>query len=143
MDITQKIYERLAASSELMALLALNAPFYSRKGTPTKPNSLIPMGMANASTKPPFVIVQDGVVTRPSDHVLQTTFYLRVYNDPAKAFVEINAISNLIVDLLHLYEFSFESVGHVKTFHESTLQAAQDQSLNMNFRELRFRITVL
>lgn len=143
MDITQKIYERLSASSELMALLALNAPFYSRKGTQAKANSLIPVGMANASTKPPFVIVQDGVFTRPSDHVIQTTFYLRVYNDPAKAFVEINAISNLIVQLLHLYEFSFEEVGHVKTFHESTLQAAQDQSLNMNFRELRFRITVL
>lgn len=143
MDVIQKIYDRLTGSSELMAMLASNPPFYSRKGTPAPANSVIPVGMANSSTKPPFLIVQDGVFTRPSDHVVETTFYIRVYNDPAKAFVEINAIAELVVSLIHLYQFQFENVGNVKSFHESTLQSAQDQSLNMNFRELRFRITVL
>lgn len=137
------IYERLIGDDGLKALLPNNSPFYDKKAAPAKKFSIVPAGMGRADMAKPFITIQEGVSTRIGYYLIDESFWIRVYNTKEKSYVDIDEIADTIITLLDRYEFSVDNKVHVRTLYESTLQAATDESLDLNFRELRFRMYLL
>lgn len=139
------IYDLLSGDTTLKTMLASNAPFYNPTGTKTTAESIVPAGKASSTTKTPFITIQGGprVKVDPLGSVYDEFFYIRCYNDIKKSYIEIDNIIERIEALLDDYSFSLADGTNVLTTLENIDIEREDETLNLNFREARFRIRLV
>lgn len=139
------VYDLLIGDATLKALLETNAPFYDTNGTKTTANSIMPAGKATTSTKTPFITIQGGprVKVDPLGFTYDEFFYIRCYNDIRKSYIEIDSVIERIEALLDEHNFSLADGSNVLTTLEDVDIEREDETLNLNFREARFRIRII
>jgi hypothetical protein len=136
------IYDLLTSDSELLSMLASNAPFYSPNGTKSTANSIVPADMVKRELETPFITVQEGNENK-SGHVLSQTFYVRCYNDVSKSYIEINEILDKVREILNNSEMTLTDRRHVKSDFESRMPGLVEEAMELKFKEERFRFEVL
>lgn len=139
----EAIYNQIIGNSDILALLGDSPPFFDEKGEKAKANSIVPAGKATAKTAKPFITIQQGVDDKLGKKLRRSSFYLRVYNDKNKAYVTINQIAEMLILLLDQTYFTIDNYVNVRTVYDSSLAEAEDQGMDLNFRELRFMIYML
>jgi hypothetical protein len=148
----QTIWETLATDPFLVApeedqkvTLAENPPFNNEKGTKSRVNSIIPAGKAGASTKTPFITFMSGprVKVDPLGHIFDEFYYIRCYNDTRKAYIEIDTILERIENLLDDANLSLADGGTVLSTLEATDPEREDEAMNLNYRESRYRVRIV
>lgn len=138
-----KFIQNILSTTQITDLLALNAPFHNPKGAKNKTNSIIPVPFASPKTSTPFLTVQEGVSNKLGKKLFDETIYIRVYNSKSKAYYEIDQIAEEIIDLIDEQVYDLDNHTMIRAKYESMLASATDEALDMNFRELRFRIIML
>lgn len=142
-DGLKAIYDTLSGSTELVSLLASNAPYYNSKGVSAQVNSIVPLGMITRKMNTPLIAIGEGTETKIGSKLMDESFYVRCYNDPSKSTVEINTILEIVIQLLDGKDFSLSDRVHVDTTYEATMPPLHDEELNLKFKEQRYRLRVL
>lgn len=139
-DTKLEIYNKLKADSSLLNMLALNKPYFNVSGYASTVNSIIPAGKATGETISPFITIQAGPETRFQEHSYNAFFYIRVYNSNDKSFVDIDKIAQRVIDLLDESTLTLTTAVFVKLIYEDISVEDTDEELNLNFREMKFRV---
>jgi hypothetical protein len=139
-DTKLEIYNKLKADSSLLNMLALNKPYFNVSGSTSTVNSIIPAGKATGETISPFITIQAGPETRFQEHSYNAFFYIRVYNSNDKSFVDIDKIAQRVIDLLDESTLTLITAVFVKLIYEDISVEDTDEELNLNFREMKFRV---
>lgn|SRR3990172_6784310 len=137
------IYNLLVADNTLVNKLASNAPFYSPDGVSAKANSIIPADIANRKLNVPILIIQEGQELKLGTTLASETVYIRCYNDVEKSYFDINSVLDRVRVLLDDAQLSLSDKVSVQVVWEATLQGIVDESLNLKFKESRYRVLVL
>lgn len=139
------VYDILSSDDTLLALLAQNAPYYDPKGTQNTLNSVLPASKATSTTKTPFIQIQSGprVKIDSMGNMYDEFFYIRCYNDIEKAYVEIDNIIERIELLLDDTSLTLADGTNVKTTLEDVDMEREDETLELNYKEARFRVRLV
>lgn len=139
----QKLAEVLQADSTLVNMLASNKPFYNPSGTVAKVNSILPIGMIKSRMSYPVLAIQSGGSTKIGENFFDEIIFVRAYNSKDKSFVLVQQILERVKELLDGYEFNFVNSVHIKTMFEWCSPELEDEPLELNFQEMRFRTFIL
>jgi hypothetical protein len=139
------IYNLLVNDSTLLAMLGVNAPFTNPKAVKSTANSIMPAGKAVSSTATPFITIQGGGRSRvnPLQNLYDEFFYIRCYNDSKKAYVEINTVLARVEALLNNSSLTITGASNVLTTLEASGAEFEDEDLELNFVEARYRVRSL
>jgi len=138
-----EIASKLKKDDELVDLLAPNSSWYNKSGSSAKTNSIIPAFKSYGEMSTPFITIQGGTESRSWENMREQNIYVRCYNDIKKSYVKIDEISERIRTVLDKAELSLSPNILVKIRYEFTTQETLDDELNLNFKELRFRLLLL
>ena len=138
-----EIASKLKKDDELVDLLASNSSWYNKSGSSAKTNSIIPAFKSYGEMSTPFITIQGGTESRSWENMREQNIYVRCYNDIKKSYVKIDEISERIRTVLDKAELSLSPNILVKIRYEFTTQETLDDELNLNFKELRFRLLLL
>ena len=75
--------------------------------------------------------------------MLEEFYYLRVYDRVQKSYITINEIAELLIDTIDYQILNLDKGVMIRANYDSSLNEARDQVMNMNFREVRFRIVLI
>lgn len=142
-DVYKAIQKKFYDDATLMAKLPNNVPWFDPKKTASQRYSIIPAGLATTKTLTPFITIQQGVANKLGKVLRDESYYIRVYNAKIKSWVTINEIGERMIELLDEQIITLDSHVMVRAKYESSLATLIDETLDMNFREFRFRIFVL
>lgn len=138
------IYQLLKADSTLVNMLGANLPYWEPgNGSAAKNNSIIPAGAADANTVTPFITIQGGGEVQIGTKFFAETMYIRVYDAQPKFFVNIDKVMERIKSVLDRANLTLSPNRLVEIRYESALTELTDESLNLNFREAVFRLSLL
>ena len=138
-----EIASKLKKDDELVDLLAPNSSWYNKSGDSAKTNSIIPAFKSYGEMSTPFITIQGGTESRSWENMREQNIYVRCYNDIKKSYVKIDEISERIRTVLDKAELSLSPNILVRIRYEFTTQETLDDELNLNFKELRFRLLLL
>jgi hypothetical protein len=139
----EAIYNLLVADTTLVNMLASNKPYYNTSGVSSKSNSIIPADVADRKLNVPIVIIQEGNELSIGTNLVSETIYIRCYNDVDKSYFDINRVLDRVRTLLHDAQLNISDKVAVRVEWEATLGGLVDESLNLKFKESRFRVLVL
>ena len=140
---TEAVYNILIADSELTDMLGENKPFYNADGSSSRVNSVIPADIANRKLTMPILVIREGQELSIGTTLVSETLFVRCYNEVDRSYVSINNILDRVRTLLADAQLSISDKTSVKVEWEATLSGLIDESLNLKFKESRYRILVL
>lgn len=140
---SEAIYKKLIGDSTLTNLLASNKPFYDATGSSSKSNSIVPADIVNRKLSLPILVIQEGQELKIGTTLTSETVFIRCYNDVSKSYVEINSVLDRVRVLLDDAQLDISDKVSVQVVWEATLQGLVDESLDLKFKESRYRVLVL
>lgn len=142
-DVTKAIYQKLSADTSLVNMLATNPPFYDPKGTKAKANSIVPADIVEEAIETPFLVLQEGTEVAIGVKLETESLFIRCYNSKGKSYYEINQILDKVKSILDNSDLTTDSKRVVELQWEATMPGLVDQSLDLKFKEARYRLLVL
>jgi len=140
---SEAIYNLLVADTALTDLLGSNKPFYNKSGTSAKTNSIVPADIVSGVKNLPIIVIQEGQELSIGTTLTSETIFIRCYNDIEKSYIDINSVLDRVRVLLDDAQLTIGDKVAVSCGWEATLPGLVDESLNLKFKESRFRLLVL
>ena len=142
-ELKEHVYDKLAASSELLELLEMNIPFWDNGLPASKVASILPSGQATGDTVAPFITIQGGPEVQIGEMLYNGFFYVRAFGPIESSFTLVDPIIKLVKQLLDKADFELEESVQVKCRFVETSTELTDPAFNLNFREATFRVEQL
>ena len=142
-DTSEAAYNILIADDTLTDMLAENAPYHNAGGDSSKVNSIIPADIANRKLTMPILVIREGQELSIGTHLVSETLFVRCYNGVDRSYIDINDILDRVKTLLSDAQLSISDKVMVRVEWEATLSGLIDESLNLKFKESRYRVLVL
>jgi len=139
----ETLYGILSSDETLVDMLGSNAPFYNKDGTSKKINSIVPADMVNRKLNTPFITIQEGNETKIGKNLMDESFFIRCYNDIRKSYIDINTILDRVRELLDGASFALSDRRFIDINFESRLPGLEEESMELKFKEERYRLKVL
>lgn len=143
-QIREAVMTYLRSDSAVLALLGANPPWDDQNVAPASRYSIA------LRDKTPLDVCPYVSIAMEADNLvgynLRDVFLLvRCYNSIDKTFVDIEKVLSRVKVLLHRHRFDLDDADSVSidTLYESTTGEARDEAYNQNFREARYRLSVL
>lgn len=142
-ELKEHVYDRLAASSELLELLELNPPYFDKGLPATKVASILPSGQATGETNAPFITIAGGPEVQIGEMFFNGFFYVRAFAPVETSYVLVDDIIKLVKGLLDKADLELEESVQVRCRFDETSTELYDQAFNLNYREATFRVEQL
>jgi len=139
----EKIFNVLKADTTLTNMLGSNPPFNNPGGASAKTNSIIPRGSANASLNTPFITIGASSSSRIGDYLYDEIFDIVVYDDTKRTYVSIDTTIDRIKTLLDRKILDLDNQSNIKTYMVGIGQDLTEQELNLNFKEISFKLLII
>lgn len=141
-EVRAAITEKLLANTNLLAMLAENAPWNEPGGAAAKTNSIVPMSEIE-KMMPIYVGIMAGPVVKNERVSFNSFIYMRVYNTLDRDYIGIEQAAALIAGTLDRAGLVMPHTVAAQVDLEQILGEAVDDVLNQKYRELQFRLVLL
>ena len=141
-EIREAIYQTLTIDWTLMEMVSKeNVPWNSPEdgGYKSPDNSIVPMMAYDYSKMSmPIITIQIGDTVRNGFAYMETTIYIRCYNNSQKSHYDISAILDRVIELLHRVPIKLSKSRFVELTWQTTSADSEDEAYGLPYREARF-----
>jgi hypothetical protein len=141
-EVRAAITLKLLATTKLVEMLAMNAPWNDPAGRPAKSNSIVPMDEIEQMT-PMYVGIMAGPMVKNERVSYNSFIYMRVYNAIDRDYIGIEKAAAIIAGALDRARLTMDNTLAAQIDLEQILGEATDEALNQKYRELQFRLVLL
>ena len=145
-EIRKAVYDKLAADTTLVSMLADNVNWSQteKTGTKSKLNSITPLDKFDyTKMELPVLTIQMGEPMRADYHLVEQNIYIRCYNSSQKSFVEIGTILTKVISLLHRKELTLSDNRLIEMVWQGSSAESFDEAYNLPYIEARFVIATV
>ena len=139
-DIKAAAWQALINDPTLVQKLADNNDPWNPEAPTSKVNSVTDVANVGKMVAPFITLNGDAETLAGRTHLTNAFLLVRCYNEKDKSFYTINELVSRVKQLLDGQRFPVEGYATVEVAWETTSAELPDDGVDMNYRELTFRI---